>query len=177
MRPRWTGVRERSSEEGRRGMGRRRGSAAPTHTYTDGVIQQSRKAGRRGLDPLLICGLESTRGGSRALEVHPPGLELGRHLPQEQEGTVHVAQRMQAGRWSSGSVGSEKPASADSAVEEGLRRRGLAGGLPGLKSRPETLCRREMPLCEPPVAAVLPHTVPQSCTSLLSSTSDARSPE
>ena len=110
MRPRWTGVRERSSEEGRRGMDRRRGSAAPTRTYTDGVIQQSRKAGRRGPDPLLICGLESTRGGSRALEVQPPGLELGRHLPQEQEGTVHVAQRMQAGRWSSGSVGSEKPA-------------------------------------------------------------------
>lgn len=86
-------------------MGRRRGSVAPTHPYTDGIIQQSRK----GPDPLLTCGLES-RGGSRALEVHPPGLELGWHLPQEQEGTVHVAQRMQAGRWSSRSVGSEKPA-------------------------------------------------------------------
>lgn len=54
MRPRWTGVRERSSEEGRRGMGRSGACAAPTHTYTDGVIQQSRKAGRRGPDPLLI---------------------------------------------------------------------------------------------------------------------------
>ena len=43
-------------------MGRRRGSAAPTRPDTDGVIQQSRKPGRRGPDPLLICGPESTQG-------------------------------------------------------------------------------------------------------------------
>ena len=43
-------------------MGRRWGSAAPTRPYTDGVIQQSRKAGRKGPDPLLTCGLESTQG-------------------------------------------------------------------------------------------------------------------
>lgn len=35
---------------------------APTRPYTDGVVQQIREPGRRGLDPLLTCGPGSTQG-------------------------------------------------------------------------------------------------------------------
>lgn len=94
---------------GQRGLLRRgeewagSGAQRPPHTYTGGVIQQSRKAGRRGPDPLLICGLREVHTGEGLVpwRLHPPGLELRRHLPQELRGQFHVAQRMQAGRWSS----------------------------------------------------------------------------